>query len=73
MIPQKDLQKQLAMFTELTTQWEFAKAQFPYLYRSICPRSWLPYCLSGEIGRSIRINSQDLADFVNAEFADIKE
>lgn len=26
-----------------------------------------------EIGRSIRINSQELADFVNAEFADIKE
>ncbi|MCE2137351.1 aminoacyl-tRNA deacylase, partial [Streptococcus thermophilus] len=23
--------------------------------------------------RSIRINSQELADFVNAEFADIKE
>ncbi|EHE87767.1 Transcriptional regulator [Streptococcus thermophilus CNCM I-1630] len=28
---------------------------------------------AGEIGRSIRINSQELADFVNAEFADIKE
>ena len=27
---------------------------------------------AGEIGRSIRINSQELADFVNAEFADIK-
>ena len=28
---------------------------------------------AGEIGRSIRINSQALADFVKAEFADIKE
>ena len=49
------------------------KTQFPYLHRSVCPRCWFPYCLSGEIGRSIRINSQELADFVNAEFADIKE
>ena len=28
---------------------------------------------SGEIGRSIRINSQVLADFVQATFANIKE
>ena len=23
------------------------KTQFPYLHRSVCPRSWFPYCLSG--------------------------
>lgn len=28
---------------------------------------------AGEIGRSIRINSQELADFVGAQFADIRE
>ena len=66
------------MFTEPTTQWEFAKNTIS-LFTSISLPMQARFaftCLqSGEIGRDSysRINSQDLADFVNAEFADIKE
>jgi len=28
---------------------------------------------AGEVGRSIEIKAQDLADFVQADFADLKE
>ena len=73
MIPQKDLQKRLAMFTEPTTQWEFAKTQFPIYIDQSAQEAGFLIVSAGEIGRSIRINSQELADFVNAEFADIKE
>ena len=75
MIPQKDLpKKQLAMFTGLTNPVGIRqKHNFPiYIDQSAQDAGFL-IVSAGEIGRSIRINSQELADFVNAEFADIKE
>ena len=61
------------MFTELTTQWNSPKHNFPIYIDQSAQEAGFLIVSEGEIGRSIRINSQDLADFVNAEFADIKE
>ena len=66
--------KQLAMYTGLTILWEFVKKHnFPIYIDQSAQEAGFLIVSAGEIGRSIRINSQELADFVNAEFADIKE
>ena len=65
MIPQKDLQK--------TTGYVHGANNFPIYIDQSAQEAGFLIVSAGEIGRSIRINSQELADFVNAEFADIKE
>lgn len=48
MIPQKDLQKNDWLCSRSQQpSGNSPKTQFPYLHRSVCPRSWFPYCLSG--------------------------
>ena len=74
MIPQKDLQKTTGYVHGANNPVGIRqKHNFPiYIDHSAQDAGFL-IVSAGEIGRSIRINSQELADFVNAEFADIKE
>ena len=74
MIPQKDLQKTTGYVHGANNPVGIRqKHNFPIYIDQSAQEAGFLIVSAGEIGRSIRINSQDLADFVNAEFADIKE
>ena len=74
MIPQKDLQKTTGYVHGANNPVGIRqKHNFPIYIDQSAQEAGFLIVSAGEIGRSIRINSQNLADFVNAEFADIKE
>ena len=74
MIPQKDLQKTTGYVHGANNPVGIRqKHNFPIYIDKSAQEAGFLIVSAGEIGRSIRINSQELADFVNADFADIKE
>ena len=74
MIPQKDLQKTTGYVHGANNPVGIRqKHNFPIYIDQSAREAGFLIVSAGEIGRSIRINSQALADFVKAEFADIKE
>lgn len=72
MIPQKDLEKTTGYVHGANNPVGIRqKHAFPiYIDQSAADKGTL-IVSAGEIGRSIRINSQELADFVGASFADL--
>ncbi|MCC9882682.1 aminoacyl-tRNA deacylase, partial [Streptococcus agalactiae] len=74
MIPQKDLQKITGYIHGANNPIGIRqKHNNPIFIDTIALEKQELIVSAGEIGRSIRINSEVLADFVNAKFADIKE
>ena len=74
MIPQKELQKITGYVHGANNPVGIRqKHHFPIFIDSIALENGQIIVSAGEIGRSIRINSQVLADFVGAQFADLKE
>lgn len=74
MIPQKKLQKITGYVHGANNPVGIRqKHHFPIFIDSIALEKGQIIVSAGEIGRSIRINSQVLADFVGAQFADLKE
>ena len=74
MIPQKELKKIIGyVHGANNTVGIRQKHHFPIFIDSIALEKGQIIVSAGEIGRSIRINSQVLADFVGAQFADLKE
>ena len=74
MIPQKELQKITGYVHGTNNPVGIRqKHHFPIFIDSIALEKGQIIVSAGEIGRSIRINSQVLADFVGAQFADLKE
>lgn len=74
MIPQKELQKIIGYVHGANNPVGIRqKHHFPIFIDSIALEKGQIIVSAGEIGRSIRINSQVLADFVGAQFADLKE
>ena len=74
MIPQKELQKITGYVHGANNPvGSRQKHHFPIFIDSIALEKGQIIVSAGEIGRSIRINSQVLADFVGAQFADLKE
>ena len=74
MIPQKELQKITGYVHGANNPVGIRqKHHFPIFIDSIALKKGQIIVSAGEIGRSIRINSQVLADFVGAQFADLKE
>ncbi|BAQ24683.1 aminoacyl-tRNA deacylase [Streptococcus troglodytae] len=74
MIPQKELQKITGYVHGANNPVGIRqKHHFPIFIDSIALEKGQIIVSAGEIGRSIRINSQVLADFVEAQFADLKE
>ncbi|HGD6623745.1 TPA: aminoacyl-tRNA deacylase [Streptococcus agalactiae] len=74
MIPQKDLQKITGYIHGANNPIGIRqKHNHPIFIDTIALEKQELIVSAGEIGRSIRINSEVLADFVNAKFADIKE
>lgn len=74
MIPQKDLQKTTGYVHGANNPVGIRqKHTFPIYIDDSALEIGNIIVSSGEIGRSIRINSQLLADFVQATFANIKE
>lgn len=74
MIPQKDLQKTTGYVHGANNPVGIRqKHNFPIIIDEIALEKGSMVVSGGEIGRSIRIDSQTLADFVQATFADIKE
>ena len=74
MIPQKELQKITGYVHCANNPVGIRqKHHFPIFIDSIALEKGQIIVSAGEIGRSIRINSQVLADFVGAQFADLKE
>lgn len=74
MIPQKELQKTTGYIHGANNPVGIRqKHNFPIYIDLLAQEAGSMIVSAGEIGRSIRINSQVLADFVKAEFADIKE
>lgn len=74
MIPQKDLKKTTGYVHGANNPVGIRqKHAFPIVIDEIALEKGFMIVSSGEVGRSIRINSQALADFVQATFADIKE
>ena len=74
MIPQKDLQKTTGYIHGANNPvgiWQTKK--FPIYIDTIAENQETIICSAGELGRSIRIAPQALADFVHATFVDIKE
>lgn len=74
MIPQKDLQKTTGYIHGANNPvgiWQNKK--FPIFIDQIALEKDFMICSAGELGRSIKINPQSLADFVHAQFADIIE
>ncbi len=74
MIPQKDLQKTTGYIHGANNPvgiWQNKK--FPIFIDNIAlEQDWI-ICSAGELGRSIKINAQTLADFVHADFAELRE
>ncbi len=74
MIPQKDLQKTTGYIHGANNPIGIRqKHAFPIYIDSTALVQDQVIVSAGEVGRSVRINSQALADFVGAAFADIKE
>lgn len=74
MIPQKDLQKTTGYIHGANNPvgiWQNKK--FPIYIDTIALEHDFMVCSAGELGRSIRIAPQTLADFVHAKFAEIRE
>ena len=74
MIPQKDLEKTTGYVHGANNPVGIRqKHNFPIYIDQSALEKGLMIVSAGEIGRSIRIDSQVLADFVRASFADIIE
>lgn len=74
MIPQKDLQETTGYIHGANNPIGIRqKHNFPIFIDEIALKKEYMVVSAGEIGRSIRINSQELADFVDAKFENIKE
>ncbi|MBY5035566.1 aminoacyl-tRNA deacylase [Streptococcus gallolyticus] len=74
MIPQKDLEKTTGYVHGANNPVGIRqKHNFPIYIDQIALEKGTMIVSAGELGRSIRINSQSLADFVKAEFADLTE
>ncbi|HEM4278372.1 aminoacyl-tRNA deacylase [Streptococcus suis] len=74
MIPQKDLEKTTGYVHGANNPVGIRqKHNFPIFIDQSALETGQLIVSAGEIGRSIRIDSQVLADFVNASFADIIE
>lgn len=74
MIPQKDLQKTTGYVHGANNPVGIRqKHAFPIFIDDRAIELGEMIVSAGEIGRSIRIDSQSLADFVGATFADLKE
>lgn len=72
MIPQKDLEKTTGYIHGANNPVGIRqKHNFPIYIDQIALEKGTMIVSAGELGRSIRINSQSLADFVKAEFADL--
>jgi Cys-tRNA(Pro)/Cys-tRNA(Cys) deacylase len=74
MIPQKDLQKTTGYIHGANNPvgiWQTKK--FPIYIDTIAENIPSIICSAGELGRSIRINPQELAQFTHAKFAEIRE
>ena len=74
MIPQKDLEKTTGYVHGANNPVGIRqKHHFPiYIDQAALERDSI-IVSAGELGRSIQIKAQDLADFVGAQFADLKE
>ena len=74
MIPQKDLQKTTGYIHGANNPVGIRqKHHFPIFIDNYALKNGKMIVSAGELGRSIRIDSQDLADFVHAKFADLIE
>lgn len=72
MIPQKDLQKTTGYIHGANNPVGIRqKHHFPIFIDNRALEKGSMIVSAGEIGRSIKINSQELADFVQASFADL--
>ncbi|MDR0199464.1 MAG: aminoacyl-tRNA deacylase [Streptococcaceae bacterium] len=74
MIPQKDLQKTTGYIHGANNPvgiWQTKK--FPIFIDTIALEHGTIICSAGEVGRSVEVSAQVLADFVQARFADLKE
>ena len=74
MIPQKDLQKTTGYVHGANNPvgiWQ--RHKFPIYFESTALLADDFIVSAGELGRSIKINPKDLANFVEASFADFKE
>ena len=74
MIPQKDLQKTTGYIHGANNPvgiWQTKK--FPIYIDTIALNADAIIVSAGEVGRSVRINPKELATFVQAEFAEIRE
>lgn len=74
MIPQKDLQATTGYIHGANNPvgiWQTKK--FPIFIDEIAENKETIIVSAGELGRSVRVNPQALADFVHATFADFKE
>lgn len=74
MIPQKDLEQTTGYVHGANNPVGIRqKHSFPIYIDDSAQKKGQLIVSSGEIGRSIRVNSQQLADFVQAQFADLCE
>ncbi|OFI48688.1 aminoacyl-tRNA deacylase [Floricoccus tropicus] len=74
MIPLKDLQKTTGYIHGANNPvgiWQTKK--FPIFIDKVAQDKEFMIVSAGEVGKSIQINPQDLANFVNAEFSDLIE
>ena len=74
MIPQKDLQKTTGYIHGANNPvgiWQNKK--FPIFIDNIALEADFIVCSAGEVGRSVKINPQDLSNLTGAQFADLKE
>ena len=74
MIPQKDLEKTTGYVHGANNPVGIRqKHSFPIFIDQTALSRESIIVSAGEVGRSIQIKAQDLADFVQAQFADLKE
>lgn len=74
MIPQKDLEKTTGYIHGANNPVGIRqKHPFPIFIDQMALNRETIIVSAGEVGRSIQINAQDLADFIQATFADLKE
>lgn len=74
MIPQKELEKTTGYVHGANNPVGIRqKHSFPIFIDQVSLEREAIIVSAGEVGRSVLIKAQDLADFVKAEFADIKE
>ena len=74
MIPQKELEKTTGYVHGANNPVGIRqKHHYPIFIDQVAIEREAIIVSAGEVGRSVLIKAQDLADFVKAEFADIKE